>query len=152
MVVCEKCGKHFANKSNLNRHASSIHGEDESDNDKTSDNETENEEYSDDEVVNDDNENCIPSVWLDMKHQAAELNMSILELYKDKIMFYNQLKRTPIHRAVMKTLQRVQSEDDMSYYEALEYAIDKRKFLILQTTTTNSFCRTIDESSDMKLY
>ena len=158
MVRCKKCSSTFANKSNLNRHDKIVHPHD-SDETMNSDyndddemlnsgSETADESYDsieDDEEEenkgdgeqdeNDgDNEDEESSLWMDMKNEALDLKVSLLDLYKEKIMFHRNLKRTSIHRAVMQTLQRARDEEDMSFSEALDYAVDKRKFLILKST------------------
>ena len=40
------------------------------------------------------------------------------------------MKKDRTHDSVMQTLHRVKDEEDMDFEEALEYAIEKRRFLI----------------------
>ena len=159
MVRFKKCSSTFANKSNLNRHDEIVHLHDsdermnsdyDDDDDETISIVSETEEESYDSIDDNeeeenkddgeqdeddgDNEDEESSLWMDMKNEALDLKVSLLDLYKEKIMFHRNLKRTSIHRAVMQTLQRARDEEDMSFSEALDYAVDKRKFLILKST------------------
>ena len=41
-----------------------------------------------------------------------------------------ELKGSKFHDSVMQNFHRVRDEEDMDFEEALEYAIEKRRFLI----------------------
>ena len=106
--------------------------EEQADEDMDTDGESNETELSDDDDEGGE-EGTDLDVWMMMKNEAQQSNMTILELYKENILFHRRLKRSTIHQAIMKTMNRVKEEDDMSFSEALDYAIDKRKFLILQS-------------------
>lgn len=55
---------------------------------------------------------------------------AVRELYKDKIIFMREMRADPIHKKVMDTVRRLRDEEDYDYEEALDYALEKRKFLI----------------------
>ena len=47
-----------------------------------------------------------------------------------RLMWMAQLKNDPIHRKIMQTKNALMKNDDFDPEEAMEAAIDKRKFLI----------------------
>ena len=51
-------------------------------------------------------------------------------------MHCQSLKHDRTHQQVMKTLKRARDDEDMGFNEALDYAADKRKFLILKVAKT----------------
>ena len=71
------------------------------------------------------------NVWEDM---ADDSDTDILEAYKQKVIYCRNMERDPVHISVMATLQRAQEEEGMDFNEALNYAVDKRKFLIQEQT------------------
>ena len=81
------------------------------------------EEISD-QVSNDD------LVWIHIISESIDSGEDVLEVYKSKVKFARKLRRDAIHKAVMTTLENVRVEENMDYEEALDYAVDKRKFLI----------------------
>ena len=72
------------------------------------------------------------NVWEEMKRKADTTNDSFLRVYKDAIIFANSLTRADTHREVMKTFKKARNEDDMDFEEALDFALDRRKFLIVR--------------------
>ena len=44
--------------------------------------------------------------------------------------WFHHLRRDPVHREVMNTLRRFMNEESINYEEAMEAAVDKRKFLL----------------------
>ena len=125
---CEDCEKSFANKSNYNRHFAKMHpetseDEDFSDGDEDYDTEEEDEE-SDDEYSDK------IDVWGQMFDESEQLGLPITTVYKDNILFMRAMKRDQTHKSVMETLEKVKDEENMDFAEALDYAIEKRRFLI----------------------
>ena len=45
-------------------------------------------------------------------------------------MFFRSLRRDETYQAVLKTLEKAKDDEEMDFSEALDYAVDKRKFLI----------------------
>ena len=45
-------------------------------------------------------------------------------------MWMHEMKKDPVHRKIMQTKREFMENDDFDPQEALEAAIDKRKFLI----------------------
>ena len=105
-------------------------------NEEESEEEVESEEgASDSEEMSDAGdmeEPWVVNVWDEMKRKADTTNDSFLRVYKDAIIFANSLKRADTHREVMKTFKKARNEDDMDFEEALDFALDRRKFLIVR--------------------
>ena len=59
-----------------------------------------------------------------------------------------QLKKNRVHRKVMNTRDEFINSDDFDHDEALEAAVDKRKFLVKRLLKDNSFIE--DENADNK--
>jgi len=69
-------------------------------------------------------------VWSVIREDATAYNSSLLDAYKNNVIFTRRLKNDKTHRAVMETVKRAMDEDDMDFEEALDYAINKRQHLI----------------------
>ena len=48
-------------------------------------------------------------------------------------MFCRSLKRDETYQAVINTLEKAKDDDEMDFEEALDYAVDKRKFIIYRS-------------------
>ena len=90
------------------------------------------EQESDSEVSNDDEENepWIVDVWKQMRDEADSTDTNFLDIYKDNVTFAKSLAQDETHKKVMETFKKAQTEDDMDFVEALDFAVDRRKFLI----------------------
>ena len=139
MYECEECEKTYANKSNLNRHRNSMHppssdNDDDSDFESVIDESTDNDSVDDESMDEDDDSNEIEKdielIWKPILEESNASGESVLEVYKMKVKFCRQLKKNSTHKAVMATLKRAKEDEDMDFEEALDYAVDKRKFLI----------------------
>ena len=135
MYECSECDEAFANKSNYNRHLAKSHpdetdGEEEEDYTDSESMSSEEEVESDESMDSNEDDEEI-DIWEQMYYECdEESEISITDVYKDKILFLRAMKKDSIHKAVMQTLQRVRDEEDMDFAEALDYAIEKRRFLI----------------------
>ena len=138
MYNCSECDKAFANKSNYNRHRIKFHSE-YSDGGTGADSESESilseeddggEESTTIAAAADDEREV--DVWGEMyaEFRGGENDMSITDVYKEKVLFLRAMKKDSTHKSIMQTLRKVQDEDGMDFEEALDYAVDKRKFLI----------------------
>ena len=139
MYDCEECHKSFSNKSNLNRHWKMTHREEEVDEESDY-----SEEESEEEEEGSDNESFSIDIWKLIVDESIYRERSIIELYKEKVLFSKSLKKDDTHRSIMHTLMKAQEEEDMDFHEALDYAVDKRKFLI-QRKIPNEDGSSIDE-------
>ena len=63
-------------------------------------------------------------------------------IYLDRLLWIAQMKKDPIHKQIMKTKDAFVKDDNFDPEEALEAAIDKRKFLMKRlfgdTRSTNA--------------
>ena len=55
---------------------------------------------------------------------------SLRNIYLERLLWMRQLKRDPIHRKIMETRDTFVNSEDFGPKEALEAAVDKRKFLM----------------------
>ena len=90
---------------------------------------SDSEEISD---AGDIEEPWVVDVWEEMKRKAETTNDSFIQVYKEAIIFANSLTRADTHRKVMETFKKARNEDDMDFEEALDFALDRRKFLIVR--------------------
>ena len=51
---------------------------------------------------------------------------------EEAIIFANSLTRAETHRKVMETFKKARNEDDMDFEEALDFVLDRQKFLIVR--------------------
>ena len=135
MAVCTECGTHFHNKSNLNRHMRVRHGQaeqnnesEQSDDDDVENTMEEDEPASEDEQLSSDDDEV--DVWKVITEEADEEDGGLLEAFKRNVLFCRSLKRDETYQAVLNTIEKAKDEEDMDFEEALDYAIDKRKYLI----------------------
>ena len=59
-----------------------------------------------------------------------ELQKELENIYMERLLWMKQLKKDPVHRKIMQTKDSLVENDDFDPEEAVEAAIDKRKFLI----------------------
>ena len=155
--MCNLCEKNFSSISNLDRHKRTIHkvddeyennvdeDQDEYDDDMGSAVEedendiedTESDTESTEDSSDDDDE---VDVWATIDKNADglegdELKEQLMESMKTYINLCRSLKKDSTARAILKALKRAQDDDEMKYSEALDHAIDRRKFLLLKTYT-----------------
>ena len=91
---------------------------------KDTENNTEEEEEEEDEPRVD--------VWQRIVKKSVKHGQNILDTYKDKVIFCRSFDDDTTHAEVIRTLEKVQEDEGMDFEEALDYAVDKRKFLIMR--------------------
>ena len=57
----------------------------------------------------------------------------------ERLLWMNQLKKDPVHKKIMQTKEAFVENDDFDPEEAIEVAIEKRKFLIKRILKNCSF-------------
>ena len=63
-------------------------------------------------------------------NELPKLRRNLLSRYKSKVLELEGLRKDPVHKKIMSTKRKLEEEDDFDSDEALEAAIDHRKFLI----------------------
>ena len=81
----------------------------------------------------DEDEVCV-DVWGVIKTGAVANGGDILESYKCSALFCRSMDNDETHTKVMQTLESAQDNDGIKFQEALDYAVNKRTFLILKHT------------------
>ena len=133
MGSCEECGLTFHNRSNLNRHMARKHGkeiDEDSDGDEDPVEDTENISEVEEEEEEEDEPRV--DVWERIIKRSVKHGYSLLEAYKDKVIFCRSLDDDTTHGEVMSTLEKAQDDEGMDFEEVLDYAVDKRKFKIMK--------------------
>ena len=59
-----------------------------------------------------------------------KLQREVGNIYKERLEWIQEMKRDPVHKKIMQTKKDFMENDDFDQEEALEAAVDKRKFLI----------------------
>ena len=59
-----------------------------------------------------------------------KLQKELENIYMERLVWMRQLKKDPVHKKIMHTKDALVENDDFDPEEALEAAVDKRKFLI----------------------
>ena len=70
-----------------------------------------------------------------------ELQKELENIYMERLMSMKQLKNDPVHEKIMQTRDAFMDSDDFDPKEAMEAAVDKRKFLIRRLLKDYSFVR-----------
>ena len=64
-----------------------------------------------------------------------KLQKDLQSIYLDRLLWIAQTKKDPIHKQIMKTKDAFVNDDNIGPEEALEAAVDKRKFLMNSSGT-----------------
>ena len=73
-----------------------------------------------------------------------KLQKELENIYMERLVWMRQLKKDPVHKKIMHTKDALVENDDFDPEEALEAAVDKRKFLIRRFLKRYDF----DEEND----
>ena len=121
MVVCKECEGHFHNKSNLNRHIQAFHPDI-----------YESDASEEEDMISDaESEDSLKvDVWPIIK---AINEKDVLRGFKHFVILCRSFKKEEAYQAVNNTVTKAQQDDDMDFEEALDYAIERRKFLIYRS-------------------
>ena len=150
--ICTVCGKVYSRRDNLKRHTDIAHGyganieeeiEEESaesgsenaSNHEIEDGNSSSQELSDDldESEEEESDEDDVDIWGIILNEAGTVDQ-IQETVRRKIKFCRALKRDSTIAAIRNTMDNVrEKEETMGFEEALDYALDKRKFLIRRT-------------------
>ena len=89
-------------------------------------------------------------VWKVIADEADDEDGGVLESFKRNVMFCRSLKRDETYQAVMNTVEKAKDEDGMEFTEALEYSVDKRKFLIRRSAEEAEGVRQEEEQANVE--
>ncbi len=127
---CDHCEFSSKFKSNVKRHEEEMH--EESSEESESDDEIEAEsDHDDDETVNTEEDLPLGNVWPSMRREVDK-DENILQVFRRKFLYNRSFENDAVVTAVIATMQKAQKEDGMDMQEALDYAIEKRKYLIIR--------------------
>ena len=77
-------------------------------------------------------------------NMLPKLQKELENIYMERLVWMRQLKKDPVHKKIMHTKDALVENDDFDPEEALEAAVDKRKFLIRRLLKRYDF----DEEND----
>ena len=66
------------------------------------------------------------------KNKLPILKQDLTNLYKNKVFELERLKRDPIHKKIMTTKRKFEEDEEYDSDEALEAAIESRKYLMFR--------------------
>ncbi len=73
------------------------------------------------------------------------LQKELESIYMERLLWMKQIKNDPVHKKIMQTKDAFVDNDDFDPEEAMEAAVNKRKFLIKRLLKDYSF---IEENND----
>ena len=76
-----------------------------------------------------------------------KLQKELESIYMERLLWMKQLKNDPVHKKIMQTRDAFM-ESDFDPEEAMEAAVDKRKFLIKRLLKDYSFTEDSDDEDD----
>ena len=53
----------------------------------------------------------------------------LIDRYLFKVLWFNSVRKDPIHTAISRTARKIKEEDDFESEESWQYATNKRKYL-----------------------
>ena len=81
-----------------------------------------------------------------------ELQKELESIYLQRLQWIQQLKKDPVHKKIMETKDALVNDDDFDQEEAMEAAVNKRKFLIKRHLKDYSFTSFTEDSDDEEDY
>ena len=72
----------------------------------------------------------------------AELQKELKSIYLQRLQWIQQLKKDPVHKKIMQTRDSLVNDDDFDPEEAMEAAVNKRKFTVAHKGHIFSFLKT----------
>ena len=78
----------------------------------------------------------------------SKLQKELASIYLQRLQWIQQLKKDPVHKKIMQTKNALVNDDDFDPEEAMEAAINKRKFLIKRRLKDYSFTEDSDNEKD----
>ena len=77
-----------------------------------------------------------------------ELRKALRQVYIDHLKWVHVLREDPIHKAILETRKKFQEEEDMDFNEAVEAAVNQRKYLLNRAFQPMEESDTDDEDMD----
>ena len=77
-----------------------------------------------------------------------ELQKELESIYLQRLQWIQQLKKDPVHKKIMQTKDALMNDDHFDPEEAMEAAVNKRKFLIKRHLKDYSFTEHSDDEED----
>ena len=81
-----------------------------------------------------------------------ELQKELESIYLQRLQWIQQLKKDPVHKKIMETKDALVNDDHFDQEEAMEAAVNKRKFLIKRHLKDYSFTSFTEDSDDEEDY
>ena len=76
------------------------------------------------------------------------LQKELESIYMERLLWMKQLENDPMHKKIMQTKDAFVENDDFDPEEAMEAAVDKRKFLIKKLLKDYSFTEDSDDEDN----
>ena len=76
------------------------------------------------------------------------LQKELESIYMERLLWIKQLENDPVHKKIMQTKDAFVENDDFAPEEAMEAAVDKRKFLIKKLLKYYSFTKDSDDEDN----
>ena len=76
------------------------------------------------------------------------LQKELESIYMERLLWIKQLENDPVHKKIMQTKDAFVENDDFAPEEAMEAAVDKRKFLIKKLLKDYSFTKDSDDEDN----
>ena len=81
-----------------------------------------------------------------------ELQKELESIYLQRLQWIQQLKKDPVHKKIIETKDALMNDDHFDQEEAMEAAVNKRKFLIKRHLKDYSFTSFTEDSDDKEDY